>query len=198
MDLSATFWVPGISDICFSIKESDFEENFYTKWTMYRMGMLSSLNLSVNYIIVLSPSFIFIPPGQIITKRSSFHTWGLGPVPSPTISLHVGLSCPQLRWHRTNGNIHHSLPKSASASGRDWHSFPWSWRVKTHYLSLSHFPGVFMGPISKDSESCSCWSISGTRREVWLYYIVIHIFLSYDCGRILLLLWVIRHIVEKL
>lgn len=55
--------------------------------------------------------------------------------------------------------------KSESASGCNWHSFPWSWQVKIHYVSLSHFPGVFMGPISKDSERCSCSCISGTRME---------------------------------
>lgn len=55
--------------------------------------------------------------------------------------------------------------KSESASGCNWHSFPWSWQVKIHYVSLSHFPGVFMGPISKDSERCSCSRISGTRME---------------------------------
>lgn len=118
---------------------------------------------------------------------------------SGTIFLHNWCqNCPQLQWRTTNGHIYHSPPKTASASGCDWHSFPWSWQVKIHYVSLSHFPRVFMGPISEDSESCSCASISGTRRKVWLYSIVIYSFLRYGCGRILLPLWVITDIVEKL
>ena len=65
------------------------------------------------------------------------------------------------------------LPKSASASGCNWHSFPWSWQVKIHYVSLSHFPGVFMGPISKDRESCSCSGFSGKRMK--------SVLLKFDC-----------------
>lgn len=48
-----------------------------------------------------------------------------------------------------------------------------------------------MGPISKDSESCSCSSISGSRMGTILLKLTVYhmnhaFFLGCDCGRILL------------
>lgn len=112
--------------------------------------------------------FILIPVRQIIMTYPSFQ------VSQGSIFSHhffpVRFSCPKL--HGTGQMaIFISLPKSASASECDWHSFPSSWQVKIHYVSLSHFPGVFMGPISKDSESCSCSSFSGmTMKSVLLKF----------------------------
>lgn len=39
---------------------------------MYRLGMRLNVNLSLNQIVTLRSSFLFIPHGQIIVTRSSF------------------------------------------------------------------------------------------------------------------------------